>query len=200
MTNPKESLTQSFTPAHTPHADTLPPHVLAWLAGQVCRGATPPARSERKPKNSRTSRDDDPPWVRPVQDGRWWDDAALDEDGRPMQPLPELVNRGQYGQRPVEWLWEGMIPLRKVTLLVGDPEKGKTFVALDLAARVTRGDVNGINRGGTGGVQYEWVRGKGLSDEEIAAMPRPPGIYVRRPEAGDQRPEIRNASLLLPGL
>jgi hypothetical protein len=80
-----------------------------------------------------------------------------------------------------------MIPLRKVTLLVGDPEKGKTFVALDLAARVTRGDVNGINRGGTGGVVYEWVRAKGLSDEQIAALPRPPGIYVSREQGGESR-------------
>ena len=39
----------------------------------------------------------------------------------------------------VEWLWPGRIPLGKVTLLEGDPDEGKSCVAIDLAARVTRG-------------------------------------------------------------
>jgi RecA-family ATPase len=39
----------------------------------------------------------------------------------------------------VTWLWPGRIPLGKLTLIFGDPEAGKSFVSLDLAARVTRG-------------------------------------------------------------
>jgi hypothetical protein len=39
----------------------------------------------------------------------------------------------------VEWLWPGRIPLGKVTLLEGDPDEGKSCVAIELAARVTRG-------------------------------------------------------------
>jgi hypothetical protein len=41
--------------------------------------------------------------------------------------------------RPVQWLWEGRVPLGKVTLLDGEPGSGKSLLALDLAARVSRG-------------------------------------------------------------
>lgn len=40
---------------------------------------------------------------------------------------------------PVKWLWEGRIPLGKVTLLDGEPGLGKSLLALEIAARVTRG-------------------------------------------------------------
>ena len=39
----------------------------------------------------------------------------------------------------VRWLWDGRIPLGKVTLLEGQPGVGKSTLALDLAARVSRG-------------------------------------------------------------
>jgi hypothetical protein len=39
----------------------------------------------------------------------------------------------------VEWLWEGRIAIGKLTLLVGDPGLGKSFLTLDIAARVSRG-------------------------------------------------------------
>jgi hypothetical protein len=42
--------------------------------------------------------------------------------------------------KPVPWLWPGYIPRGAVTLLVGDPGKGKTLSALDIAARVTTGN------------------------------------------------------------
>lgn len=51
----------------------------------------------------------------------------------------ELIRLSEWGCRPLTWLWNNMIPLRKVALLVGDQEIGKTFFTLDLAARVTRG-------------------------------------------------------------
>src|SRR5262245_18675880 len=41
--------------------------------------------------------------------------------------------------RPVNWLWDGRIPYAKVTLLDGEPGSGKSLLALDLAARVSRG-------------------------------------------------------------
>ena len=40
---------------------------------------------------------------------------------------------------PVRWLWEGRIPAGKVTLLEGEPGVGKSTLALELAARVSRG-------------------------------------------------------------
>lgn len=39
----------------------------------------------------------------------------------------------------VGWLWEPYVPLRKLTLVEGDPEAGKTYLLLALAAAVTRG-------------------------------------------------------------
>src|SRR5262249_43381053 len=39
----------------------------------------------------------------------------------------------------VEWLWPGRVALGKVTILEGDPDEGKSCVALDIAARVTTG-------------------------------------------------------------
>jgi hypothetical protein len=41
--------------------------------------------------------------------------------------------------KPVQWLWEGRIPFGKVTLLDGDPGSGKSLLAVDIAARVSRG-------------------------------------------------------------
>ncbi len=38
------------------------------------------------------------------------------------------------------WLWPGRIPLGKLTLLAGDPGLGKSFVTLDMAARVSIGE------------------------------------------------------------
>ncbi len=39
----------------------------------------------------------------------------------------------------VRWLWPGRVALGKLTLLAGDPGLGKSFVTLDIAARVSRG-------------------------------------------------------------
>lgn len=39
----------------------------------------------------------------------------------------------------VAWLWPGRIPLAKLTMLVGDPNVGKSLLTVDMAARVTRG-------------------------------------------------------------
>jgi len=39
----------------------------------------------------------------------------------------------------VHWLWEGRVPFGKLTLIDGEPGSGKSALALDLAARVSRG-------------------------------------------------------------
>ena len=41
--------------------------------------------------------------------------------------------------KPIEWLWPGRIPLGMVTFLEGACGSGKTFLVLDMAARVTCG-------------------------------------------------------------
>ena len=43
--------------------------------------------------------------------------------------------------KPVEWLFEPIIPLGKITVICGDPGSGKTTFTVKLAADVS----NGIN-------------------------------------------------------
>lgn len=67
---------------------------------------------------------------------------AAPEDSSIAKPHPDgLVLQRVSDIKPeqVNWLWAGRIPRGKLTLLVGDPEAGKTFVSLDFAARVSRG-------------------------------------------------------------
>src|SRR5208337_2012961 len=49
------------------------------------------------------------------------------------------VKSGKLLFKPSKWLWPGVIPAGKLTLLVGDPGVGKSLLTLDIAARVTRG-------------------------------------------------------------
>ena len=42
-------------------------------------------------------------------------------------------------QQPQDWLWPDRIPLGKLTLIAGYPSSGKTSIALDIVARVSRG-------------------------------------------------------------
>src|SRR5437879_1327567 len=50
-----------------------------------------------------------------------------------------VVRLHQVEPQSVSWLWPGRIPLGKLTILDGDPGLGKSTLALDLAARVSRG-------------------------------------------------------------
>ena len=51
---------------------------------------------------------------------------------------PVLVTISDVEPEQVRWLWENVVPRAKVTIFAGDPGLGKSFVALDFAARVTR--------------------------------------------------------------
>ncbi len=42
-------------------------------------------------------------------------------------------------EKPIEWLWPAYIPIGKLTLIEGESASGKSFVAADIAARVSRG-------------------------------------------------------------
>jgi hypothetical protein len=50
-----------------------------------------------------------------------------------------LVRLSEVQPERVAWLWEGRIPLGKLTLLDGDPGLGKSTLMLDIAARVSTG-------------------------------------------------------------
>ncbi len=65
----------------------------------------------------------------------------------PQPPFPQPTEDYLLAEKPVcdveplplEWLWPGRIPLGGLTLIAGDEGVGKSLVALDIAARVTRG-------------------------------------------------------------
>jgi archaellum biogenesis ATPase FlaH len=50
-----------------------------------------------------------------------------------------LINMEDVVAEEVEWLWEGYIPIGKLTILQGDPGKGKTMAMLNLIAAFTTG-------------------------------------------------------------
>jgi len=56
-----------------------------------------------------------------------------------FDPVPVTVRLSDVRPETVRWLWPGRIALGKLTLLCGDPGLGKSFVTLDLAARVSSG-------------------------------------------------------------
>ena len=45
--------------------------------------------------------------------------------------------------KPTRWLWDGRIPLGNVTMLVGREKLGKSTLTVELAARLSRGDLPG---------------------------------------------------------
>jgi len=57
----------------------------------------------------------------------------------PIDGEPVIVRMADVKPERVDWLWAGRIPLGAVTLLPGDPNLGKSFLTLDMAARVSRG-------------------------------------------------------------
>ena len=50
---------------------------------------------------------------------------------------PILTCLADVEPRDITWLWRGRIPLGRITLLVGRPGEGKSFLTTDAAARVT---------------------------------------------------------------
>ena len=56
-----------------------------------------------------------------------------------VRGTPVLTCLADVQAEPIRWLWPERIALGKVTLLVGDPGLGKSFITLDMAARVSTG-------------------------------------------------------------
>jgi hypothetical protein len=57
----------------------------------------------------------------------------------PPDPAPRLVAVSEVAVRPVDWLWPHRLGRGKLALLEGDPGLSKSFVALDLCARLSSG-------------------------------------------------------------
>lgn len=52
---------------------------------------------------------------------------------------PDLICLADVEPAEVPWLWPGRIPLGRISLLVGRPGAGKSFLTCDIAARLSRG-------------------------------------------------------------
>ena len=65
--------------------------------------------------------------------------SPLNATEQPRDGSPRLVRLSDVTAESVEWLWPGRIALGKLTLIAGDPGLGKSFLTLDIAARITRG-------------------------------------------------------------
>ncbi|MFZ0660874.1 MAG: AAA family ATPase, partial [Candidatus Binataceae bacterium] len=63
-------------------------------------------------------------------------DAALPAVG---EPVAIVINAALIKPEAVAWLSAGRIALGKLSLIVGDPGQGKSFITLDLAARLSSG-------------------------------------------------------------
>lgn len=66
---------------------------------------------------------------------RGGESAVIEEE----EPAPELRSLSQFTTTSIEWLWYPRIAVGKLTLIAGDPGLGKSFLTLDLAARLTVG-------------------------------------------------------------
>lgn len=52
---------------------------------------------------------------------------------------PVLINMADVEPEEVQWLWQGRIPMGKLSLLVGDPGLGKSFLTIYIISQVTTG-------------------------------------------------------------
>jgi RecA-family ATPase len=66
--------------------------------------------------------------------------AVVKDDGSEEQPRIRSRAMSQVKREPIRWLWEGRFALGKLSLILGAGSVGKSFLTLDLAGRVSRGE------------------------------------------------------------
>lgn len=65
--------------------------------------------------------------------------GVVSADADPGLAGASIVRLSDVKPEPVRWLWPGRIATGKLTLIAGDPGLGKSFLTLDIAARVSTG-------------------------------------------------------------
>jgi hypothetical protein len=58
----------------------------------------------------------------------------------PAEIRPNLRSLAEFAAEPITWVWPGRIAAGKLTLIVGDPGLGKSWIAQDITARITSGN------------------------------------------------------------
>jgi putative DNA primase/helicase len=66
-------------------------------------------------------------------------EAAAGPYGAGARYAPTPVS--ELKPRPVEWLWPKRVPVGAITVIAGEPGLGKSLLTLDLAARLSRGEL-----------------------------------------------------------
>ena len=74
-----------------------------------------------------------------ADDGTVEDLLKMAEDAPDEEAMQVGISMADIEPEVVEWLWRRRIPKGKVTILDGDPGKGKSLILYDLAARITSG-------------------------------------------------------------
>ncbi len=75
----------------------------------------------------------------PVRLGRTLKRQDKPQDEPQEHDLPLTTRLSDIEPQAVNWLWPDFIPIGSATLISGDPGSAKTWLALDLAARLSRG-------------------------------------------------------------
>jgi hypothetical protein len=71
--------------------------------------------------------------------GKWEDLPYPNRDSLPRAAGINTRRLCEVDEREMEWLWEQRIPKGKISIISGDPDLGKTWVVLDIMARLTTG-------------------------------------------------------------
>lgn len=66
-------------------------------------------------------------------------EATIGPDGRRSYPFPLIIRGSDVDPKKVSWLWQDRVPHGFLTLFAGRTSVGKSFITLDLAARLSNG-------------------------------------------------------------
>jgi AAA domain len=157
------------------------------------------------PWPDRTDGSDAADWRGTTDELREQLDAATEETrGSNPEPPPvstiadgvRLVSLASITPASVRWAWEGRIPLGTVTLLVGDGGLGKSTMLLDVAARLSRGQLPGDLHGTPASVAVA------TAEDAVAEVVRPraeaAGADLDRLHVVTVRRDGRLAGLVVP--
>ena len=74
----------------------------------------------------------------PAADAPKWQ-AQKESAHEELEHLAKLVSFAEIQPKQLRWLWRERFPAGKLSLIVGDPDKGKSLITLDMAARISTG-------------------------------------------------------------
>lgn len=107
----------------------------------------------------------------------------MNRDAGERACVPDITRLSEVESELVQWLWDGRIPLAKLSLLEGHPGIGKSHLTLDFAARVTigrafPGDEDGHERGNVVILTAEDGLGDTVKPRLLAAGGNPKRVIV----------------------